>query len=425
MNSEAVALAADSAVSMTTETGPKIYQSANKIFALSRSAPVGLMVYDSAKFLGVPWETVAKTYREKRGPQAFATLKEHADDFLKFLRGSRLLFSAEAREASGVQTIYLLFDAMRDDIDRQVEARLEATGTVSEADIKAIVGDLIEQLARLFQARRRLAGTPTVKTLAGSLRPLIKYARDRAFEKLPLSPTDKRRLTAIAVAAFNKDGPLPIRTPSRSGVVIAGFGTDEIFPRVYDVVIEGLFKNTLKIVQPDLTSIEPMTAEAVIIPFAQREIVDAFLGGIEPDFRKSIRAYWSGVFTTLGDELIKEAKATGKAADRLRMAVNQRCQDLLDGYDKEVRDRRQKEYVSPILDAVAMLPKDELGAMAEALVNLTSFRRKVSVEAETVGGPIDVAVISKGDGLIWIKRKHYFESGLNPQYFASRFGGKL
>jgi len=40
--------------------------------------------------------------------------------------------------------------------------------------------------------------------------------------------------------------------------------------------------------------------------------------------------------------------------------------------------------------------------------------RRVSMDAETVGGPIDVAVISKGDGFVWIKRKHYFRSELNP-----------
>ena len=39
---------------------------------------------------------------------------------------------------------------------------------------------------------------------------------------------------------------------------------------------------------------------------------------------------------------------------------------------------------------------------------------------ETVGGPIDVAVISKGDGFIWVNRKHYFEPDKNPQFF-SRF----
>lgn len=105
-------------------------------------------------------------------------------------------------------------------------------------------------------------------------------------------------------------------------------------------------------------------------------------------------------------------------------AVRGRCRELLKGYDTGVGARKQEEYVSPILDAVAMLPKDELGAMAEALVNLTSFKRKVSVEAETVGGPIDVAVISRGDGFVWIKRKHYFDPELNPQYFSSRYGGR-
>jgi len=59
--------------------------------------------------------------------------------------------------------------------------------------------------------------------------------------------------------------------------------------------------------------------------------------------------------------------------------------------------------------------------MAESLVNLTSFKGKVSMEAETVGGPIDVAVISKGDGFIWINRKHYFARELNPPFFANYY----
>ena len=33
-----------------------------------------------------------------------------------------------------------------------------------------------------------------------------------------------------------------------------------------------------------------------------------------------------------------------------------------------------------------------------------------------VGGPIDVAVISKGDGFVWIKRKHYFKAELNLHF---------
>lgn len=66
---------------------------------------------------------------------------------------------------------------------------------------------------------------------------------------------------------------------------------------------------------------------------------------------------------------------------------------------------------------VGYLSKEDIAELAEALVHLTQLKLKVSPEPETVGGPIDVAVISKGDGLIWIKRKHYFEPDLNPRYF--------
>ena len=45
------------------------------------------------------------------------------------------------------------------------------------------------------------------------------------------------------------------------------------------------------------------------------------------------------------------------------------------------------------------------------------FDKQLSLEAETVGEPIDVAVIWKGDGFIWINRKHYFNAELNHRYF--------
>jgi len=63
------------------------------------------------------------------------------------------------------------------------------------------------------------------------------------------------------------------------------------------------------------------------------------------------------------------------------------------------------------------MPKVELAKMAEALVELTSMKRKVTVGVETVGGPVDVAIISKSEGFVWIKRKHYFPPELNTRYF--------
>ena len=79
---------------------------------------------------------------------------------------------------------------------------------------------------------------------------------------------------------------------------------------------------------------------------------------------------------------------------------------------------QQGRYFSPVRETIAVLPKDELAAMAEAFVNLTKFRRRVTPVAETVSGPIDVAVITKGDGFVWIRRKHYFAPDINPRVMA-------
>ena len=81
------------------------------------------------------------------------------------------------------------------------------------------------------------------------------------------------------------------------------------------------------------------------------------------------------------------------------------------------------ESMRPIIQSVASLPIEELALLAESMINITSLRRKVAIDRNigTVGGQIDVSIISKGDGFIWLKRKHYFDRKYNPQYFYSHF----
>ena len=71
---------------------------------------------------------------------------------------------------------------------------------------------------------------------------------------------------------------------------------------------------------------------------------------------------------------------------------------------------------------IFLMPKQELALLAQELINLTSVKRKFSSGIESVGGPIDVAIISRIDGFVWVRRKHYFEPSLNPRYFHRKFG---
>jgi hypothetical protein len=61
-----------------------------------------------------------------------------------------------------------------------------------------------------------------------------------------------------------------------------------------------------------------------------------------------------------------------------------------------------------------------LAELAETLVSIESLKERVTRNTETVSGPIDVAIITKGDGFIWIKRKHYFDPDLNIRFVARK-----
>jgi hypothetical protein len=80
LNRSAVALAADSAVTIRTPTGPKIYESVNKLFVLIKRTPVGVMIFDTADLLGMPWESIIKAYRMSRSGSKFDRLEQYADD---------------------------------------------------------------------------------------------------------------------------------------------------------------------------------------------------------------------------------------------------------------------------------------------------------------------------------------------------------
>ena len=75
----------------------RYFKGANKIFNLSVSHPVGLMIYASGSLQGMPWEVAVKAYRDARGVKGLDNLADYPKDFFKYL-GSKALFSAKDQE---------------------------------------------------------------------------------------------------------------------------------------------------------------------------------------------------------------------------------------------------------------------------------------------------------------------------------------
>lgn len=143
------------------------------------------------------------------------------------------------------------------------------------------------------------------------------------------------------------------------------------------------------------------------------------MSGIDPDYREAIDEFVDSTiemtFQHFG-ETVEHQLPQSQYTHLLHTMAAARSR-IVQHFRGQLSALLETQNSQPIMSIVESLPKDELAEMAEALVNLTSLKRRVTPEAETVGGPIDVAVISKGDGLIWIKRKHYFSPELNFRYF--------
>jgi hypothetical protein len=424
MNKEAIALASDSAVTMIGESGQKIFTSANKLFSLSKYHPVGIMIYGSAIFMRVPWETIIKIYRNKLGKnkKKFDTLKEYANDFIEFLDNGNPLFPNSVQEEHLRNSIYAYFNFIKDTITKKVQSNIEENGEITDEEIEQIVSQIIKEH---FDSWEKTDNIPSIsksfnKKIIKKYEKIIDKAIEEVFEKLPLSKWHSNQLKKVAASLFSKF-PEGIQKGDISGVVIAGFGDEDTFPSVRSFHIEGIVNNKLKYEEHISVKIDFETS-ASIIPFAQREMVDIFMEGVDPSYRDIEESYLSSIFNEYAGIVVDSLeRSIDEEKKQLKEKLVKIGEEILNGHSEKLEEYREEKYISPVTSVVSMLPKDELAAMAESLVNLTSFKRKVTMESETVGGPVDVAVISKGDGFIWIKRKHYFEAELNPQFFANYY----
>ncbi|MGE0829104.1 MAG: hypothetical protein AB7O04_07120 [Hyphomonadaceae bacterium] len=62
----------------------------------------------------------------------------------------------------------------------------------------------------------------------------------------------------------------------------------------------------------------------------------------------------------------------------------------------------------------APMPIQDAVDLAEYLVHCTAMYTRFKRGAATVGGPIEIAAITKHEGFKWVRRKHYFSRTLNP-----------
>lgn len=404
LNKSAVALATDSKVTLTQGGRQKTYDTVDKLFSLSKTEPVGAMIYGNAEFVGFPWETIVKEYRRKTPGQRFATVFDWANDLLKFLTGFFAFTDDDEDQVAlsiGQSWVHHVVNFAYKNSRGPGEFRPMLAQAINDyiAELEASPEFLTEAEWKPIAAR--IDGTINAVCSQGIMK---SFVEDQALLK-PLIELGVRRQLA---------------SPAATGLVVAGFGENELLPSLISFDIDGIMAGRLKVQEThkyDMTR----RSSGVILPFAQTDMVERFMQGIDPEYAVLIH---ESVGQLILESALNAAKLLGHQDEELEKlmpafvnATEAAAQSFYESHDRHRRER----FAAPIIEMAMSLPKDELANLAESLVSLTSLQRRVSRELETVGGAIDVAVISKGDGFVWIKRKHYFSADRNLRFVNAYF----
>ena len=410
LNRQCVALAADSAVTISSNGKEKISNSANKLFNLLKGKPIGFMVYGNGSFMGLPWEVVVNYYRETFDDKvAYPTLESICDDFINKISHSPIFHNQDAQSKLIVNKMEIFLEK----IIKETQDTLANRYPNMKVE-ESVALDVLHEIVCVYHSKFSNIEysenfTESDKEYIYSICDSIVDSLCKHHIELPISTDLFDMLKEVCALLMCKNILFNF-----SGIVIAGYGDDEFLPRLFHYKIEGIVNNKLKYNVGGTSVIEQsefnggITAE--IVPFAQQEMVHSILTGMDPSLQEitfnSIAKKFYNISNTIK---IDDPVVKGQLETFLSEQFNQ--------IEAEISKYQFDNYISPVLNMVSMLNKDELATMAENLVNITSFKRKFTTDTETVGGPIDVAVISKTEGFIWIKRKHYFNRELNHTYF--------
>jgi hypothetical protein len=373
MNRLAVVLAADSAATVTQWTGEKVesryFKGSNKIFQLSDHHPVGLMIFDSADMMRVPWEIVVKTFRSNLEKKSFNTVKEYAAEFFAFLEQSSLLFPTSIQDE-----IFL-------DAARSTAVLLVHREQYPDDDAARLAGNLQVIETRLVELEAMPFSSGLTEELLNAA--LAKWAVPLAEHIEQFRETFGRGfpddMSALAIVGILEIFKQPEKHLNTTGLVFAGFGDHEIFPALTEFKSCGVLCGkhiTIPVSEFAITHDVP----ARLASFAQTAMSDTFSLGVSQDV-------YSSVMSTLGDHLASFAR-TMITDSGGNVAAIADFEDVVARARREMGDavleRARIEHAYPLRRVLAVLPVDEMAELAETLINLQALKEKVTKSSETV-----------------------------------------
>ena len=319
MNRHAVALAADSATTVTSwhggEREERYFQGANKIFNLSRAHPVGLMTYGTANLQGVPWEVVVKAFRRHLGGRPHTNLDGYAQALFKFVEGNRFILPADYleknfRTSALNQAYYLMFSIL---LDKKYKGEKSEKGRLQRAEkVYENTKNRVNKAALLGNA----SGEDIESALARFKQDVTNALSTNGHFEKHKKAFDIDDVSETAITGLFKHG---ISLLDNTGIVLVGYGDQDYFPsaivyRCYGVLLEKFLfteESRKHIDHGDVSH---------IMPLAQSDMVKTFVHGISPAAAQEIENSFLGAINNFCDAVEIKDRSAKKAKNKAQFA---------------------------------------------------------------------------------------------------------
>lgn len=406
MNQRAVAIAADSAVTLIDGGTVVVRNDQRKLFNLLEGHPVGVMFFGVADIMGHPWEHLIEHYQKKVRPKPLDHLGDYAASYAGMLDNLDEFFPAERQKddykrllASVFRYVFHLAQYLRETGD---EAAPIGDTAILEESISRIWHDY--QFRDDGTARADLACFPqgfaakVTRDYATIIDELIAYG----FAPFGLGPNSVRQLKEIAVFCVVKD----LFLEDVTGLVFAGFGAEDRYPVVVTYLLSAVVGGIVKRAQASIDVIDSEVRSKIRM-FADSEVTHAFIRGIDFGLERRVYGAMRMMLHSMVDQVVG---AFGGVDPAQREEVRRRFQgDLvpqyLDAFRGMIGDYQQQAYINPVLRVLEIAARAELAETARELVSLNVFKKRIMAQKQTVGGAIDVAVISRESGFQWFTKQ--------------------
>jgi hypothetical protein len=424
LNRTAVTLAADSAVTLTVRGRQKIYQTADKIFDLSLLNPVALMAYNNLEYHDIPFEVIIKQFRQSDFCRDCDTLFECADLFLEYLT-RQVPIPHELASTHVRRLVADEYSNLKHDFQLALNEHLVTHKMGTHVNARPIFLNVLNNRIKQLESQKASSCFVDVdhNFLLNAHGDVLDSNIDTSFSSYIATDEKVRSLLRyLSALVLHRD----VFSDRMTGLVFAGFGRSELFPSLQSVEIDGVIGGRLKQRLIHKIDIDRRPSndgdcdktKVKIIPFAQIDMAQRFLEGIDPRLEQQIfHSVEQGCRETLDKFKKNPVGMSKRTASKAANVLERYLREALNHFKEDTLPSHRSQLRREIEDMALMMPKQELAFLAEAIINLTSIKRKVSGEEETVAGPIDVAIISRSEGLVWVRRKHYFDAELNPRYF--------